>query len=240
MKELTQMNYDDLIEHTNEVIEALRRKAYSEGYAQGKFDAKMEKGYEGVQRAVDDILRNATDQMEYGAKRMQTRRDEIVEQAKADIEGLKYTPYREYFVKGLYACGAEFIVNKGKRTVVVLMRGLGSGKMRAKGIAKCAPDDCFNVHIGKAIALRRALGIDVPSEYLNAPQPTEVRVGDVTGYPYDEFLDEETVVSVDYNEGIIKYNGGVHDEISDLFEDDPDGLEWNLRIIDDSRDEEAE
>ena len=48
----------------------------------------------------------------------------------------------------------------------------------ARGIAKAAPDDCFNVHIGKAIALHRALGLEVPDEYLNAPQPTEVRVGD--------------------------------------------------------------
>ncbi len=50
--------------------------------------------------------------------------------------------------------------------------------VRDRGIAKATPDDCFNIHIGKAIALRRALGLAVPDEYLNAPQPTEVRVGD--------------------------------------------------------------
>jgi len=33
--------------------------------------------------------------------------------------------------------------------------------------------------IGRAIALRRALGLEVPTEYLNAPNPTEVCVGDV-------------------------------------------------------------
>ena len=59
------------------------------------------------------------------------------------------------------------------------MKGVDSGKVYARGIAKCSPDDCFNVHIGKAIALRRALGEDVPHEYINAPQPTEVRVGDI-------------------------------------------------------------
>src|SRR5690606_31968390 len=69
-----------------------------------------------------------------------------------------------------------------KRTVVCLLKGFRIPVIYAKGIAKCAPGDCFNVHIGKAIALRRALGLKVPSDYLNAPQPTEVRVGDVVKF----------------------------------------------------------
>src|SRR5699024_4552499 len=73
----------------------------------------------------------------------------------------------------------EFIVNKEKRTVVCLLKGSSRPKVYSGGIAKCAPNDCFNVHLGKAIALRRALGLDVPDEYLYAPQPTEVRKGDV-------------------------------------------------------------
>lgn len=76
----------------------------------------------------------------------------------------------------------EFVVNSAKRTVVALVFGSESPdyyELREKGITKCAPDDCFNAHIGKAIALRRALGLEVPTEYLNVPQPTEVRVGDV-------------------------------------------------------------
>src|SRR5699024_6527622 len=77
------------------------------------------------------------------------------------------------------AYNGEFVVNKEKRTVVALLRGWGSGTIVKRGIAKCAPKDCFNVHIGKAIALRRALGLEVPDEYLNAPQPTEVREGDI-------------------------------------------------------------
>src|SRR5699024_11680223 len=54
-----------------------------------------------------------------------------------------------------------------------------TGELFKRGIAKCDPSDCFNVHIGKAIALRRALEVEVPDEYLNTPQPTEVRVGDI-------------------------------------------------------------
>jgi len=73
----------------------------------------------------------------------------------------------------------EFVVNANKRTVVTLIKSRRGDKVRARGIAKCAPDDCFNVHIGKVIALRRALGLEITEEYVKAPQPTEARVGDV-------------------------------------------------------------
>ncbi|SLC06526.1 Uncharacterised protein [Mycobacteroides abscessus subsp. massiliense] len=114
--------------------------------------------------------------------RAQSRRDEIVEQAKADVEKLSNYGDGVRYVTGtgsVATCNVEFVVNSDKRTVVALLKGLRTGKVYAKGIAKATPDDCFNVHIGKAIALRRALGLTVLDEYLNAPQPTEVRVGDV-------------------------------------------------------------
>ncbi|WP_332276256.1 hypothetical protein [Bacillus subtilis] len=108
-------------------------------------------------------------------KTVQARRDEIVEQAKADAEELVMDNTSEW-------CGIDFIVNRNKRTVVALIKGEYTSEVFARGIAKAAPDDCFNVHIGKAVALRRALGLAVPDEYLNAPQPTEVRVGDIVQY----------------------------------------------------------
>lgn len=74
-----------------------------------------------------------------------------------------------------YVVGVSFIVNAEKRTVVALLRGIISDSVRAKDIAKCNPDDVFNEHIGKAIALGRALGKDV-SEFENAPQPNELAV----------------------------------------------------------------
>ncbi|WP_143128277.1 hypothetical protein [Psychrobacillus sp. OK032] len=69
-----------------------------------------------------------------------------------------------------------FHVNAKKRTVVALGHALYGGKLRLKAIAKCAPDDVFNADIGKAIALGRALGLDV-SEFENALKPTEFIVG---------------------------------------------------------------
>lgn len=112
----------------------------------------------------------------------QQQRDDIIEQAKRDVAELKQSDgyYRVQYAEGhTKICNAEFIVNNEKRTVVALLRGKYTKKVWAKGIAKCAPTDCFNAHIGKAIALRRALGLEVPAEYLNAPQPTEVRDGDI-------------------------------------------------------------
>ncbi|WP_342493977.1 hypothetical protein [Bacillus sp. FSL R5-0447] len=161
----------------------------------------------------------------------QARRDEIVEQAKADVEklsnygdGVRYETGTGSFA----TCNVEFVVNRDKRTVVALLKGVRTGKVYAKGIAKAAPDDCFNVHIGRAIALRRALGLAVPDEYLNALQPTEVRVGD--------FISDDS---------------GVHKAL--VIEDDSwppfssgsviylkDARKYGYRIIDDSREEVGE
>lgn len=76
----------------------------------------------------------------------------------------------------------EFIINDEKRTVVVLVRGVSTGQIYEKGIAKCNPNDVFNEHIGKAIALGRALGLDV-SEFEQAVQPT-VAIGQLLGSSY--------------------------------------------------------
>lgn len=180
--------YEKAVDNMDELSRALRRKAYAKGYEQGRFDQRMKTAYEDVA----EMVRGNTD--EYAEKTPQERRDEIVEQAKADIEGLKDEKSGKYVVyKGapndIYTgwairsecgtCEVDFAVNKDKRTVVALLKGTYTKSLYAGGIAKCVPSDCFNVHIGKAIALRRALGMDVPVEYLDAPPPTEVRVGDV-------------------------------------------------------------
>ncbi|MGF9711650.1 hypothetical protein [Paenibacillus naphthalenovorans] len=120
-------------------------------------------------------------------------RDDVIERAKADVAELITTdiPFMVPALSGekqsfypdtdgfLGACDVvEFVVNRDKRTVVALIREI-DGEVWARGIAKCAPGDVFNTHIGRAISLRRALGLEVPDEYVNAPQPTEVKAGDV-------------------------------------------------------------
>ncbi|MED0863779.1 hypothetical protein [Bacillus safensis] len=100
----------------------------------------------------------------------QQKRDEIVAQAKEDVRRL---------LESDYGHDHEFIVNSAKRAVVYLREVAGRTSVGLRGVAKCSPNDCFNAHIGKAIALRRSLRLPVPTEYLNVPQPTDVRVGDV-------------------------------------------------------------
>lgn len=112
-------------------------------------------------------------------------RDEIVAKAIADVAELKgrmrgITTNSEGNSTFRHRISTvDFVVNSEKRTVVALVKGRNTLELFEKGIAKCAPNDVFNAHIGKAIALRRALGLDVPAEYLNAPQPEKARVGDV-------------------------------------------------------------
>ncbi|WP_432339353.1 hypothetical protein [Bacillus tequilensis] len=169
--DLNTMGYDELIAHGEDVMRTIRLRAYGEGYRQGKFDAEMDATY-----------------MRPQEKTAQARRDEIVEQAKADLENLADEDGPVYQTEDNEgypcSCYASFRVNKEHRTVACDLRGVRTGERYKRGIAKAALDDCFNVHIGKAIALRRALGLVVPDEYLNVPQPTEVRVGDVVGTPY--------------------------------------------------------
>ncbi|AWM47435.1 hypothetical protein [Bacillus amyloliquefaciens] len=208
---LNAMGYDELIAHGEDVMRAIRLRAYGEGYRQGKFDAEMDSTH-GQAPVVS----------------AQARRDEIVEQAKTDVEKLSnYGDGMRYETgTGSFAtCNVEFVVNRDKRTVVALLKGIRTGNVYARGIAKAASDDCFNVHIGKAIALRRALDLTVPDEYLNAPLPTEVRVGDVVYYSR---MHPRLTVS----EGIGKGEGFVSVQL--VSEYLGDGL---TKIIDDSREE---
>ncbi|MCY7451835.1 hypothetical protein MCZ47_16465 [Bacillus altitudinis] len=148
---LYEMSYDELVALVEDAVKALRTRSYKNGYDQGRFDAEIEAAHGPYEKSD------------------QQKRDDVVEKAKKDVRGL---------LVGDYGTTTEFIVNAEKRTVVALRKWIVRGCIRERGISKCAPNDCFNAHIGKAIALRRALGLEVPSEYLNVPQPTEVRDGD--------------------------------------------------------------
>jgi len=177
-------------------------------------------------------------------KTEQERRDEIVAEAKLDVAGLERTSrvlsvptlrggkmsfYPHGNSNGNSACdGVKYVVNRNKRTVVVLIHWLDREEtVWARGIAKAAPGDCFNVHIGKAIALRRALGLEVPTEYVNAPQPTEPRVGDVVIGKDDAFI-PGLIGTVSRLEGDVY--GGLRYSNRDIYD-----YPRCLRIIDDSR-----
>ena len=97
------------------------------------------------------------------------------------------------FVIGGSSDRVDFFINADKRTVIAKLSLEATTSVTAKekayatqGRAKCAPGDVFNEHIGKAIALRRALGLEVPVEYftVEARDCYDLAVGDVVRGDY--------------------------------------------------------
>ncbi|SPT99143.1 Uncharacterised protein [Lysinibacillus capsici] len=108
------------------------------------------------------------------------QRAAIIEKAKVFVKNIvgEYDSFRMTIGQYKNQCVIPiFNVNEKKRAVTVLIYGAFSKRLIFKGLAKCNPNDVFNEHIGKAIALGRALGLDV-SEFEQAVQPT-VAVGQI-------------------------------------------------------------
>lgn len=113
------------------------------------------------------------------------QRAELIQRAREFVEEQKYhapgniTGRKGYSFKSncCYFCDAKFIVNAKKRTVVCLLHDQMDELIITKGIAKCMPGGVFNEWIGKAIALAKALKIDIPQEFIDAVRPDEVVVG---------------------------------------------------------------
>jgi hypothetical protein len=81
---------------------------------------------------------------------------------------------------------AFFTVNKETRMVRVVLKYAytGTDTIVGRGLAMCDPTDVFNEHIGKAIALDRALGRVTDERILRAPNPDEVVPGMVVEDSY--------------------------------------------------------
>jgi len=159
------------VKSLKEIVEKLRSCGYTceAGLLENNADFQLLERIAGVNKyTLDGLLSQKP-----APKSAQQVRDEIVEKAKREVEEIRNDPIQ---MEGLLA---TFLVYREKRTVFALLASVSTGVVERQGVAKCHPDDCFNTHIGKIIALRRALGLEVPAEYLNAPQPTEVRVGDI-------------------------------------------------------------
>lgn len=178
--------------------------------------------------------------------RKKPSRDDIVERAKADVAELLRTPRDVYGnhphfwpqIDGERTNWSplqrvEFVINRGNRTIVALIKYLDDAEVFASGAARCAPDDVFNTHIGRAIALRRALVLPVPNEYYNAPKPDGVRVGDIVNGAVDDDHSPYSVsrrfkLTADCGNGSFKYA----ESRTDWIERRQIG-----RVIDDSREE---
>ncbi|WP_427050402.1 hypothetical protein [Paenibacillus sp. TC-CSREp1] len=184
----------------------------------------------------------------------QRKRDDIVKRAKEDVLDLldigelqeRVLPADNPLYDDFYR--VEFVVNTEKRTVVALLRPkygdlfhLETGTFRVfKGIAKCAPGAVFNVWIGKAIALRRALGLTIPAEYFEALNPTEVRVGDVVTFEYvRSYGTEYRVLSLEDGQNLIITADEDEDMVGE-YAFGGDRVAEGAIILDDSREDSAE
>lgn len=122
------------------------------------------------------------------------KRKAIIDEAKAFVEDVQKRDYRvrstpaiTSFQKSVFFGQTDelvFHVNAEKRTVVAIIRTISGKHVVHKAIAKCNPSDVFNADIGKAIALGRALGLDV-SKFEKAVQPSEVVTGMVVEHAGD-------------------------------------------------------
>lgn len=116
----------------------------------------------------------------------------------------------KYRLPGATIVEPTFVVNVKKRTIVCLLKGYITKKVYRRGIAKCDPSDVFNADIGKAIALARALEYDVPGYLFNAPQPKEIKEGDVVK---SKFTDNVYIINTQLGiNSVVAHNGILLDD----------------------------
>lgn len=191
---------------------------------------QMEKAFDAIGQDAAKSLDKFSDAMkrlnELNAAKAaggQVYRDYIVEWAKRYVEQNKGN--------------ANFYQSPRTMRRVTCVTPASGGRKADVGRADCHPDNCFNAHIGRAIALMRSLGETVPPFLLEAPEPTEVRVGDKVELLrdiYKEFGDKIECRKGD-KFAVKRWSLGV------CFEDnectDESVVAKNSKIIDDSREE---
>lgn len=138
---------------------------------------------------------DATDRLEVSPNK---RRAKVIEEAKEFIRKCESTAKSHSY-------DIRYAINKDERGISAMLSD--NGRIISLKSTQCHPDDVWNKHIGKAIAIGRALGIDV-SEFENAPQPTEIVEGmDVITYEPDESIHMEGRVKEVYEKhsNLIRY-----------------------------------
>lgn len=117
-----------------------------------------------------------------------------------DLPGKDVRGYGNEACQGSYY-ETDFHIKNRKVTAVVHLVNSSRVRLarleRLVGRAFCMPGDVFNSDTGKAIALARALEIEIPEEFLKAIQPDEVVVGMKVAYP-DE-LSRGIMTVIDYS-----------------------------------------
>lgn len=203
MKKLSN-NIKGLSEATRALMDGLITQVRTEAYAEGFEVGKVFAAEEAVKRV--GLARKSPNQL----------RAELILKAKfyiEDIEDIKF--YR-----------------KGNR-VTCVFNSSKAKRVYKVGRSNCNPNDVFNLFIGQAIALGRALQIDIPIEFLEAVQPDNWAVGQIVTFRKGGSYHMKMNYQVD---SIVES----HNNLTKLFEDGKasadltDGKIHSLPIIDDT------
>lgn len=125
---------------------------------------------------------NAREKEERRPQPRNMSRAEVIEAAKKDVEDLRRQMVNgTRKTEGSYAfrekmTDGEF-KHEGRRTTAIV-RCVFSGQVLDMATIIAPESICANKHIGNAIALRKALRLEVPTYYIDAPQPIHVHAGD--------------------------------------------------------------
>lgn len=104
-------------------------------------------------------------------------RTEVIESAKAFVNANGVGGFEVTTRLGTtHTVYTNLITNSEERVVIALLKDVNTNKVVAKGVSKCNLNDVYNRYIGEAIALGRALGVDV-RKFENAPQPKGIPKG---------------------------------------------------------------
>jgi hypothetical protein len=210
-------------EQIAEQMELLEIEAYTRGYTDGRAS-------KGAQQAVKPVTVADTREDNHEDKHEpfytgDDHRKDAVAYLKREVHNkiLQLVPNKPNYL--------EFHVNADKGVVVALLRNRVSGKVVAKGKAKCMEGDTFNLHVGKYIALKKLLGESVgPTvHYLPEPSIDSLQVRDYVLRPYSMTPKPLRVTSV--GEGKMYIVGGKKEgaALGVLSKG-----ETGLRIVDDS------
>jgi len=126
-------------------------------------DNKMLKAWQ----IVVEKARRALVHKKYTTLTPNEQRAKIIDEAKSELEEFES-------MNSLFGRTIWFVVKKEERRVSASVTK--GDKVIGTGSATCHPNDVWNEHIGRIIALRRAFGDDA-SKFENAPQPTEIVEG---------------------------------------------------------------
>ncbi|WP_107842018.1 hypothetical protein [Metasolibacillus meyeri] len=145
-----------------------------------KFSEGLRGALTGALKRIESLEAKLVEKVAIVEKSANEQRAEMIEKAKGFVE--KYsgvvtnntTPY----TTAAGSTTVKLFVNEEKKIITAIPHLVNTDYTvyADKKFAKCNPSDVFNEHIGKAIALGRALNLDV-SEFENAVQPDELVIG---------------------------------------------------------------